>query len=157
MIEDFAAVLPLLQELSKESIKTRHWGEVMKVTGTTFNVDGAEFKLQTLLDANLVAHIEDIEEICDSADKQLGIENKLREIKERWDLEEFQFMPWKAKSVQVLKAVMPIVEELEEAQMQLQTMLTMRHVAPFREETTGKLQDRPAGGALSALPGWRSL
>ena len=32
-----------------------------------------------------------------------------------------------------------LMEELEEAQMNMQTMLTMRHVAPFREEATEML------------------
>jgi dynein heavy chain len=138
-IEDFQTVLPLLTELSKESIKPRHWSEVMKVTGKTFTVDSEELKLQTLLDADLVTPHEEVEEICEGADKELGIESKLAEIKERWALEDFDFMPWKGRSVQVLKGVVPIVEELEEAQMQLQTMLTMRHVAPFKAEVQAKL------------------
>lgn len=72
-ITDFQTVLPLLQELSKQSIKPRHWSEVMKVTGAQLNIDSAEFKLQALLDANLVEHKEDIEEITDGADKQLQV------------------------------------------------------------------------------------
>eukprot|EP01029_Cantina_marsupialis_P005375 TRINITY_DN157_c1_g2_i1.p1 TRINITY_DN157_c1_g2~~TRINITY_DN157_c1_g2_i1.p1 ORF type:complete len:3733 (+),score=1529.44 TRINITY_DN157_c1_g2_i1:1436-11200(+) len=136
-IEDFQTVLPLLQELSKESIKTRHWGEVMKITGSTFSVEG--LKLETLLASGLVKYKDDIEEICEGADKQLSIENKLLEIKERWAVEEFHFTTWKTRAVPILSGVMPVVEELEEAQMQLQTMLTMRHVAPFRTEVQGKL------------------
>ena len=48
-------------------------------------------------------------------------------------------MPWKSRPVPVLQGVVPIIEELEEAQMNLQTMLTMRHVAPFRDEAQAKL------------------
>ena len=139
MIEDFTNVLPLLQELSKESIKPRHWEAVMEQTQTTFDVTAADFKLQTLLDANIIAYKDDIEEITDGADKQLKIEIGLTEITDRWDLEEFQFQDWKGRNVPVLKAVVPIVEELEETQMNLQTMLSMRHVAPFREEAQAKL------------------
>lgn len=76
----FETVMPLLTELSKESIKMRHWGEVMKVTGTRFNVDGAELKLEALLSAGLDKYAEDIEEVSKAADKQLGVENKLHEI-----------------------------------------------------------------------------
>ena len=138
MVEDFQTVLPLLQELSKESIKPRHWQEVMTVTGKTFNVEGSEFRLRTLLDANLVAVAEEIEEITDGADKQLAIEQKLGVIRERWSIERFEFKDWKGR-VQCLKGTPAIVEELEEAQMALQTMLTMRHVAPFRDQTQAKL------------------
>jgi dynein heavy chain len=138
-LENFQTVLPLLQALSKKSIKTRHWGDVMKVTGTTFVVEGSEFKLGTLLDLGLADFKDDIEDITEGADKQLGIEIKLAEIKEAWAVADFEFMPWKTGRVVVLKGVVPVVEEIEEAQMQLQTMLTMRHVAPFREETQVKL------------------
>jgi len=38
-IEDFQGVLPLLQELSKDSIKMRHWEGVMELCGTEFEVE----------------------------------------------------------------------------------------------------------------------
>eukprot|EP00941_MAST-03F_sp_MAST-3F-sp1_P001388 g1388.t1 len=138
-IESFQTVLPLLTELSKESIKLRHWGQVMQVTGTNFEVDPTELQLQTLLEARLDKYQLDIEDITESADKQMAIENKLNEIKERWQIEEFSFTVWKDRPVPILTGVVPIMEELEEAQMNLQTMLTMRHVAPFREEAQAKL------------------
>jgi dynein heavy chain len=84
---------------------------------------------------------DDIEEITEGADKQLKIEGNLREISARWKVEEFQFQEWKGKGVSVLRAVVPLVEELEEAQMQLQTILTTRHVALFRDGKLGQLPD----------------
>jgi hypothetical protein len=59
---------------------------VLQVTGAQLNIDSAEFKLQSLLDASLVEH------------------------------------------------------KLEEAQMNLQTMLTMRDVTPFRDVVQSKLE-----------------
>jgi dynein heavy chain len=87
----------------------------------------------------MVAHAEEIEEVTDGADKQLKIEAQIKEITEQWDTEEFQFMPWKDRGINVLKATGPIAEMLEDAEMNLQTMLTMRHVTPFREEAQEKL------------------
>ncbi|TYZ61675.1 hypothetical protein PybrP1_000691 [[Pythium] brassicae (nom. inval.)] len=144
MIDDFTSVLPLLQELSKDSIKPRHWDAVMDKTGTVLDVTAVDFKLQALMDANIVAFKAEIEEITDGADKQLKIEVQLAEIHARWATEEFQFQDWKTRNVPVLKAVVPIVEELEETQMNLQTMLSMRHVAPFRDvaqQTLEQLSD----------------
>jgi hypothetical protein len=34
-VEDFQIILPLLQELSKESIKRRHWEEIVHICGGT--------------------------------------------------------------------------------------------------------------------------
>jgi len=139
-IEDFQLVLPLLQELSKASIMPRHWEGVEKLTGTKLNVTDAEFRLQQLLDAPLVEKHEEITEITDGADKELGIQLKLDDIDVKWAGARFSFQPWKQRGVPVLQAIGVTVEELEEAQMQLQTMLTMRYVAFFRERAQEKLK-----------------
>lgn len=142
-IEDFQELLPLLQELSKESIKARHWDELMRICEKDFDIIGnPEFKLDSLLHANLLAKKESILEITDGADKQLKIEQQLSEIKDIWDKKEFVLQEWKDRGINVLKATPIIMEELEESQMNLQTMLTMRHVAPFKalaQELLGSL------------------
>ena len=117
----------------------------MQICNTKFEVVGnPEFKLQSLLEANLVSVREKIEEVTDGADKQLKIENQLGEIKSAWKTKEFMFAEWKDRGVYILKATPMVVEELEEAQMNLQTLLTMRHVAPFRnvaQELLGSLSE----------------
>eukprot|EP00957_Ditylum_brightwellii_P014038 1058799-Ditylum_brightwellii.AAC.1 len=99
-IEDFQTVLPLLQELSKDSIKARHWEEVMKICNTQFDVVGnPEFKLQSLIEADLVSAREEIEEVTDGADKQLKIEQQLSEIRDYWQKQEFSFQEWKDRGI----------------------------------------------------------
>ena len=83
----------------------------------------------------------DIEEICDGADKQLAIENKLNELREKWERELFYFQDWKGRGIPIIMGVAVVIENLEEDQMNLQTMLTMRHVVPFREDATAKLKE----------------
>ncbi len=139
-IENFQLILPLLQELSKDSIKARHWDEVMTICGTQFEVIGnPDFKLQSLIEIDLVAVKEEIEEVTDGADKQLKIEQQLSEISCLWQNKEFSFQVWKDRDIHVLKCTPLIMEELEESQMNLQTMLTMRHVAPFKALTQSLL------------------
>ena len=133
-ITDFQVVLPLLHELCRSSIKVRHWKEVMDVTSVVLQIDNADMRLGELLDAHLEAHRDAVEGICESAEKQQAIESRLLDIKEAWDVASFEFGQWKNKSVPILSGVGPIMEDLEDAQMNLQAMLTMRHVAPFREE-----------------------
>merc|ERR1711871_1133578 len=106
----------------------------MDVTGKSFNVDGLELRLHTLLDAGIEKHRIEIASIADSADKELEIEMALNEIKERWSLQQFSFTTWKERSTPILHDVLPVTEDLEEAQTSIQTMLALRHVAPFREE-----------------------
>ena len=132
-IEDFQAVLPVLRELSKESIKVRHWEQVMEICNTQFDIVGnPEFKLQLLIETNIRSVVEEISEITDGADKQLKIEQQLGEIKIKWDNQEFAFQEWRGRGIHILKGTPLVMEELEESVMNMQTMLTMRHVAPFR-------------------------
>lgn len=142
-IENFQQLLPLLQELSKQSIKARHWEEVMLICKKEFDIVGnPEFKLDALLEAQLLQYKDDIEEITDGADKQLKIEQQLMEIKSMWDTKEFVLQEWKDRGVHILKATPIVMEELEESQMNIQTMLTMRHITPFRalaQELLGSL------------------
>ena len=132
-IEDFQTVLPLLQELSKPSIKDRHWRAVMEITGSNFDT-GRDFKLRTLLDLRMENFAEDIEEVADGADKQLKIHQIMVEIQNDWAARAFAFGQWKDRGVHIIKGHGAVMEELEEAQMNLQTMITQRHSVPFREE-----------------------
>ena len=51
--------------------------------------------MDDIIKAKLLNHKEDIEDIMDSADKQLKIERQLEEIKVFWDESEFDFGNWK--------------------------------------------------------------
>ncbi|CEO98004.1 hypothetical protein PBRA_006118 [Plasmodiophora brassicae] len=142
-IADFLAILPLLSELSKPSIRERHWKEISQITGKEFDLANfADMKLKTVLEANLLQFREDIEEVCDGADKQLGIEKKLKETDVLWGTMKFEFGPWKERGDVILAGskVNAIIEQLEESQSALGQMLTMRHVKPFEEEASGWLK-----------------
>jgi dynein heavy chain len=139
-IEDFQVILPILVELTKESIRDRHWDEIMEITESSFDYLSPEFKLESLLEISLVDKKEEIEEITDGADKQLKIEKGLEEIEGRWDTAIFFFREWKGRNIQILQGTVAVMEELEEAQMNLQAFLTMRHVTPFRERAQLLLQ-----------------
>jgi dynein heavy chain len=131
-IEDLQLLLPLLTELSKPSIMERHWEEVKTIIGAEFEVE--TLMLKSLMDAHISNFSDEIMEVTEGADKQLKIEQQLIELTEHWTVQRFQFQAWKDRPINVLKTVVPIVEDLEESEMNMQTMLTMRHVAPFREE-----------------------
>ena len=93
-----------------------------------------EFKLSHIFESSIIHFKEEIEEICDGADKQLQIEKRLYELRENWAIATFEFSMWKNRDIPVLKAFGFVIEELEEAQLQLQSLLSIRHVAPFRED-----------------------
>ena len=87
-------------------------------------------QLRTLLAADLLRVKDDIEDICDSADKQMAIDTKLSEVRGKWSGAAFTFEQYKGKGkVYLLKGYGQIIEDLEESQLALQTMLSMVSVA----------------------------
>jgi len=136
-VTDLQILLPLMVEMSKPSIKARHWIEIQELVATNekvlpWNEEG--FSLSHLIAAEINKFKDEVEEICDGADKQLAIERKIVELKEQWGAFTFEFAMWKSREIPVLKAFGYVIEELEEAQLVCQTLLSVRHVAPFREE-----------------------
>ena len=61
------------------------------------------------------------------ADKELKIENDKEEMEEKWFKEMLAFKPWKnAAATPTLTTFGVMVDELDEATMMTQTMLTMK-------------------------------
>lgn len=144
-INDMMLLLPLIQVMSKPSIKPRHWQDINSLISNAtasprfpmakpFRFQDPDFRLHHIIASGIVKYKEEVEEICDGADKQLQIEKKLTDLKDHWLLAAFEFVAWKNREISVLKSYGFIIEDLEEAQQQLQSLLTIRHVTPFREE-----------------------
>ncbi|OWZ14140.1 Dynein heavy chain, partial [Phytophthora megakarya] len=140
VITEFLEMLPIVRELTRESIKPRHWEEIIKACNDQrLPYDSDSFKFQDVLDAKILTWKEDVEYICESAQKQLQIEHKLRDLTDRWAGTTFEFSEWRQRNVPVLKGYGQIIEDLEEGQLQLQAILSMRHVVFFKDRVQAKL------------------
>lgn len=73
------------------------------MTGVELNLAPETFKLQHLLDANLLAKAEEIEEICSSAVKEEAVEKKLSAITARWSSAIFTFANYKTRGLVLLQ------------------------------------------------------
>ena len=71
-IDDMEELLPLVEMLADRSIKERHWEELIELTKKDIPYTSETFLLKDLLAADLLAVKEDIEDIADSANKQIG-------------------------------------------------------------------------------------
>ena len=58
-------------------MKPRHWQRLQEITKKDFKKDNEEFKLKHIMEANLLEHFEDVDDICVSAVKEAEIEKKL--------------------------------------------------------------------------------
>ena len=83
--------------LADRSIKERHLEELIELTKKDIPYTSETFLLKDLLAADLLAVKEDIEDIADSANKQMKIEKQLREeIDAYWDEAELEIKPYQA-------------------------------------------------------------
>jgi dynein heavy chain len=78
-IEDFSEIIPLVEALAKPSIMPRHWDQINEMCKSDIPYDSEQFILSQLLEAPLLQFKEDIEDIADSADKQLKLHKQLEE------------------------------------------------------------------------------
>jgi dynein heavy chain len=94
---------PILTQLSKPSIKSRHWAEInsnliiKNLKSLPYSSD--DFRLKSLLESNIILIKDEVEEICDGADKQLAIEKKLIALKDSWGLAQFEFTTLKTRFI----------------------------------------------------------
>jgi len=134
-IDNFKDILPILLALKKPSIQPRHWKQIIDITGKELNYEQEDgFYLNDLLEAHLLDHKEDIEDIADSADKQLKIQSQLEDIKVFWADAAFQFSQWKSREVPCVlngTVVGEVTERLDEDSQTLASLNAQRHVAPF--------------------------
>ncbi|GBG77441.1 hypothetical protein CBR_g23890 [Chara braunii] len=135
-IDDFLEVLPLLQLLSSKAMRNRHWQQLMQVCNKQLNLAEDIMKLSHLFESNLLAHREEIEELCNAATREEQVELKLAQIADEWAEQVFTFNSYKNRGQVVLKSAetAEIVEKLEDSQLALGSMAANRYSSPFREE-----------------------
>ena len=135
-VDDFLESLPLVQMLAHPAMRDRHWEALKELTKRDLNVNSDSFKLSTLLDARLLEVAEEVEDIANSAVKELAIETKLKEFDLEWSTQILTFGQFKSRGPIILNgdATAELMEALEETQMALGSMMASRYITPFKEE-----------------------
>jgi len=116
-IDDMTEIIPLVWALAKPSIRPRHWEEIIQMTNEDIPFASETFNLSQLLSVPLLQFKDDIEDITESADKQLKLEKQLNEdITLHWDTAELEIKTWKGVDVPCTLGgnIQDIQEKLEE-------------------------------------------
>ena len=94
------------------------------------------FKLQHLLDADLLKAREEVEDLAGAAVKERQIERKLDQLRAEWAVQQISFQEHKSRGAVVIKPAdyAELVEKLEESQMNLSSMATNRYTKPFEAQ-----------------------
>lgn len=85
--EKFKNCLPIIEEIANPAMRTRHWKQLVRISGGTNLVDNETLKMLTfgqLLDLNLHGHVEEVKQIVQKAVKDLSIEQTIKTYEEIW-------------------------------------------------------------------------
>jgi dynein heavy chain len=127
-VKNMQTSLPLVEELHHPAMRDRHWKQLMRTTGVTFQM-GSNFNLGNLLDLELHKFEDDVLEIVDRAQKELTIEKQLKKLSDTWKTQEFQF-PLEIEGTEryLLSVEETLMEALEDNSMQLQNLMGSKYV-----------------------------
>ncbi|KAF8569239.1 hypothetical protein P879_02503 [Paragonimus westermani] len=130
----FRDSLPLFSSLKHEAMRDRHWNELMRRTGQSFDINPETFTLASIFAMELYRFQDQISEIVAIAIKELSIEKGVREIEETWQNLQFVMNVYTKggqKRGYLLGGVEEILQILDDNTMNLQSMASSRFVGPF--------------------------
>lgn len=133
-IDDFNETCPLLESMAQKAMKPRHWARITEITGHVFDIEAEGFLLRNIMEAPLLQHKEDIEDICIAATKEQDIEGKLKAIESEWSAEQLHFSSFKNRGELLLRGdeTLETVSRMEDSLMVLSSLLSNRYNAPFK-------------------------
>jgi len=131
-IKNMSVVLPLVNSLHSEAMRDRHWKSLAKVCGVK-NIDpnDPKFTFEDIVKLGVHLHAEDVEEIVETANKELKIERKLRDIEKLWRDMTLDYVPHNEGEMMLIRPSEEVIEGLESHQLELQTMIGMGKFVDF--------------------------
>ncbi|CAG9764860.1 unnamed protein product [Ceutorhynchus assimilis] len=135
-IDGFNDMCPLLELMANKAMKPRHWQRIMDSLNHIFEFESKGFCLKNILEAPLLAHKEDIEDICISAIKEKDIEARLRQVTNEWSLHELTFLTFNNRGELLLRGdtTAETIGQLEDSLMFLGSLPSNRYNAPFKKQ-----------------------
>jgi dynein heavy chain len=84
-IKNMSIVLPLINDLHSPAMRDRHWKNLAKVCGVkSIDPNDGKFTFEDAFGLKVHEHAEDVEEIVETANKELKIERNLKNIETTW-------------------------------------------------------------------------
>jgi len=131
-IKNMSVLLPLVNELHSDAMRDRHWKSLAKVCNVkSIDPNDSKFTFEDIVKMGIHLHAEDVEEIVETANKELKIERKLRDIERIWTSMVLDYVPHNESEMYLIKPSEEVIEGLESHQLELQTMIGMGKFVDF--------------------------
>lgn len=127
-IDEWTEKMIIVELMVKNSLKERHWNMIENITGTKFNVDDSDFALKDIMAAPILENKDELEDICQTAIKEIDIEAKLRQIINDWSLIKIELSQFKNRGILLVKGqeLGEVVAILEDSQMIMSSLASNR-------------------------------
>jgi dynein heavy chain len=138
-----ATVLPLVNDLHADAIRERHWTALARVCNAKAIVPSdPKFTLCDMLMLKLDSRKQEIEDIIETAMKELKIEKKLTEIEGVWSVMELNYSAHKETDIFLPRPSEEVVESMEAHQMELQGIYGMGQFMEYFKDRVVQWQSR---------------
>ncbi|KAG2482389.1 hypothetical protein HYH03_018685 [Edaphochlamys debaryana] len=132
-LEEFAGVLPLLQEVANKALEKRHWEQILAV----LKQPGAEsFTVEDLIKWGVLDHLETVSTIGGVATKELSMLKTLDKMETEWNGLDFRVLPYKDTGAFILGGTDEIQTVLDDQIVKIQAMNASPFVKPFKERAS---------------------
>jgi dynein heavy chain len=136
IVKNFQQSCPLVVNLRHESMRERHWAQLMDKTGVRFVVND-KFSLADLIALNLPQYESEVDAIVDRALKEEKMEKSLAKLKDIWSQTRFSFSQHQDTDIKLVKVSEEDYEQLENDQLVVQSMMGSKYLFTFEEQVTG--------------------
>ncbi|NXJ94967.1 DYH17 protein, partial [Corythaixoides concolor] len=134
-VKNMIRSLRAVNELQNPAIHHRHWQELMQATKVNFTMS-KDTTLADLLQLNLHKFEDEVNGIVDKAVKESGMEKVLNTLDTTWATMRFEHESHARTGIVLLKLDEVLIETLEDNQVQLQNLMTSKHLAFFLQEVS---------------------
>lgn len=133
IISRFRQTMPLILDLRSPAMRPRHWEQLQEEISQPFDPDADDFTLNKLTALGIHLHADVIRNLAAKAQRQLNIENHLKEIARVWGVQTLEIKPYKNRYFK-LKQVDDVNDILENHQMLLATMKNSPYFLTFAKD-----------------------
>lgn len=128
-------IMPIIEHLSSEALKERHWAELAETLQYDIKVNDAGFTLGTIFEKDLLKFEKEITSVAVKAAQEMALIELLDKVVEMWKECDMPLKEYKDyKNCYILGDLADIVANLDESLVTIQTINSSRYVDPIKEE-----------------------